>query len=93
MDLLLHDGQFLACEQDVADRYGHATVPDAVAFAARCGARRLVLTHHAPGRTDDELDALAKELAGVAEVARQGDVLTVGGGRPGPARPPGPGRD
>ncbi|MEU8171897.1 hypothetical protein AB0C14_03390 [Microbispora hainanensis] len=56
----------------MADAYGHSTVADAVAFAARCGARRLVLTHHAPARTDDALDVLAKEV----EVARQGDVLT-----------------
>jgi ribonuclease BN (tRNA processing enzyme) len=72
VDLLLHDGQFLPGEQALADAYGHATVADATAFAARCGARRLVLTHHAPGRTDDVLDVLAKEV----EVARQGDVLT-----------------
>ncbi|MEU7692625.1 MBL fold metallo-hydrolase [Microbispora hainanensis] len=72
VDLLLHDGQFLPGEQATADAYGHSTVADAVAFAARCGARRLVLTHHAPARTDDALDVLAKEV----EVARQGDVLT-----------------
>ncbi|GAA4570940.1 MBL fold metallo-hydrolase [Planotetraspora kaengkrachanensis] len=74
-DLLLHDGQFLSAEQETADAYGHATIGDAVAFARRCGARRLVLTHHAPGRTDDALDVVA---ATGAELARQGDVLSVG---------------
>ncbi|MFC1440474.1 MBL fold metallo-hydrolase [Streptacidiphilus sp. N1-10] len=82
-DLLLHDGQFLAGERSLADGYGHATVPDAVAFAARCGVRRLVLTHHAPTRTDDQLDLLRAELddlrcgGGRVELARQGDTLTV----------------
>jgi ribonuclease BN (tRNA processing enzyme) len=76
VDVLLHDGQFLPAEQARADAYGHATVADAMSFAERCGARRLVLTHHAPGRTDDELDLLAKELAPV-EIARQGDILRV----------------
>ncbi|GAA0359549.1 MBL fold metallo-hydrolase [Microbispora corallina] len=71
VDLLLHDGQFLPGEQAMADAYGHATTADAAAFAARCGVRRLVLTHHAPTRTDDALDVLAKEF----EVAREGDVL------------------
>jgi phosphoribosyl 1,2-cyclic phosphodiesterase len=85
-DLLLHDGQFLAGERSLADGYGHATVPDALAFAARCGARRLVLTHHAPTRTDDQLDVLRQELSVMrcggsrVELARQGHILDV---RPG----------
>jgi phosphoribosyl 1,2-cyclic phosphodiesterase len=74
VDLLLHDGQFLPDERGIADAYGHATVDDALDFAARCGARRLVLTHHAPGRTDAALDALAQELD--VELAREGAVLT-----------------
>jgi ribonuclease BN (tRNA processing enzyme) len=81
VDVLLHDGQFLTGEQARADAYGHATVADAVAFADRCGAGRLVLTHHAPGRTDTELDALANEVAVYdrpVELARQGDILQVG---------------
>ncbi|GII31598.1 MBL fold metallo-hydrolase [Planotetraspora mira] len=75
VDLLLHDGQYLSAEQATADAYGHATVGDAVAFAQRCGARRLVLTHHAPGRTDEDLDALG--ATGI-ELARQGDVISAG---------------
>jgi ribonuclease BN (tRNA processing enzyme) len=74
-DLLLHDGQFLPAERRLADLYGHATVEDAMEFAARCRARRLVLTHHAPNRTDDELDALAKEYG--VEFAHQGETLIV----------------
>jgi phosphoribosyl 1,2-cyclic phosphodiesterase len=75
VDLLLHDGQFLDSERAVADAYGHATVTDALDFASRCGARQLVLTHHAPGRTDTALDALAADPE--VEPARQGTVLTV----------------
>lgn len=82
VDILLHDGQFFDTEQATADAYGHATIRDALGFARRCGARRLVLTHHAPGRTDDQLDTVAKELAGarielLVEIARQGDILQV----------------
>jgi phosphoribosyl 1,2-cyclic phosphodiesterase len=75
VDLLLHDGQFLPAERRLADAYGHATVEDAMEFAARCRARRLVLTHHAPNRTDDELDAIAKEYG--VELARQGHVVAL----------------
>jgi ribonuclease BN (tRNA processing enzyme) len=77
VDLLLHDGQFLAGEQRMADDYGHATIPDALRFAAECGARRLVLTHHAPGRSDDELDIIAKDLPDSVTLARQDEVLHV----------------
>jgi phosphoribosyl 1,2-cyclic phosphodiesterase len=80
VDLLLHDAQYLAGERDIADAYGHPTIPDVLEFADRCRARRLVLTHHAPTRTDDELDALAKEMIGesrLVEVARQGTQLVV----------------
>jgi ribonuclease BN (tRNA processing enzyme) len=59
VDVLLHDGQFRDGEERTARAYGHSTVQDAVRLADRCGVGRLVLTHHAPDRTDAELDALA----------------------------------
>jgi len=46
----------------VAELYGHATITEAVALAQEAGARELVLFHHAPGRTDDELVALLAEV-------------------------------
>lgn len=85
VDLLLHDGQYFEPERATAHAYGHVTVDDAVQFAQRCGARRLVLTHHAPDRTDDALDELARSCAQYGplpvEVARQDDVLAVVGQR------------
>ena len=60
VDLLVHDSQFLEPERTVADLYGHATVDDAIDLAARCGARRLALFHHAPARSDDDIDAIAR---------------------------------
>lgn len=81
VDVLLHDAQFLEAERYLAHAYGHSTVDEAIALARRCRARRLVLTHHAPGRTDDQLDKIAAEVAGhtapTVEVARQGDVIAV----------------
>jgi phosphoribosyl 1,2-cyclic phosphodiesterase len=77
VDLLLHDAQFLPGERATADDYGHATVTDALRFAENCGARRLVLTHHAPTRTDAELDRLAEELPTSVTLAREQDVLEV----------------
>ncbi len=64
VDLLVHDAQFLADERAVADDYGHATVDDAVRLAVAAGAGSLALFHHAPGRTDAEIDAIGRAAAG-----------------------------
>jgi phosphoribosyl 1,2-cyclic phosphodiesterase len=38
--------------------YGHSRVEDAMELAAEANVERLLLYHHAPNRTDDQLDAL-----------------------------------
>ena len=58
-DVLLHDGQFTADEARMATAYGHSTIDDVLVFADRHDVGTLVLTHHAPGRTDVEIDALS----------------------------------
>jgi phosphoribosyl 1,2-cyclic phosphodiesterase len=63
VDVLVHDAQFLTHERAVADLYGHATVDDALTLAERCHAHRLALFHHAPGRADDDVDAIGAEAA------------------------------
>jgi ribonuclease BN (tRNA processing enzyme) len=89
VDVLVHDAQFLDGERPVAVDYGHATVEDAVALAVECRAGTLVLFHHSPSRTDDELDEIAAWAADLAPglrvlTAREGDDLRVA---PAPARP------
>ncbi len=63
-DVLVHGAQFTRAEQAMAADFGHATVDYAVALAAQAGARRLVLFHHAPARTDAQVDAIASSLSG-----------------------------
>jgi ribonuclease BN (tRNA processing enzyme) len=58
-DVLLHDGQFVASEQAVAEEYGHSTIDAVLDLADRCRVGAVVLTHHSPARTDDQLDELA----------------------------------
>jgi ribonuclease BN (tRNA processing enzyme) len=58
-DLLLHDGQFLASEGERSRSYGHSTIEGAAGFADACEVGMLALTHHAPYRTDADLDQLA----------------------------------
>jgi ribonuclease BN (tRNA processing enzyme) len=90
VDVLVHDAQFLSNEQVVADAYVHATIDDALALARLCAARALALFHHGPARTDDEVEAIARELGGRAAsghgieiiVAREEAVIELGGGSP-----------
>lgn len=86
VDVLLHGAPFLEAERSVADAYGHSTAVDAVRVASGCGARRLVLVHHSPDRTDsdvacvlDEAEAERDRRAHGLEVrlGRQGDEVRV----------------
>jgi phosphoribosyl 1,2-cyclic phosphodiesterase len=43
--------------------FGHAAADYVAALAERVGARRAVLFHHQPDRTDDELDQVADRFA------------------------------
>jgi phosphoribosyl 1,2-cyclic phosphodiesterase len=85
VDVLLHGGPFLANEQATADAYGHATVDDAITLAAEAEAARLVVIHHAPGRTDRAVAEIEASLAGArvpASIGREGDWVAVSSERP-----------
>jgi phosphoribosyl 1,2-cyclic phosphodiesterase len=74
-DWLIHDATLLREELTTPEgNHGHSAAEYVVALAARAGAAKAVLFHHAPSRTDDELDALAERLPD-AIVAAQGSVL------------------
>jgi ribonuclease BN (tRNA processing enzyme) len=82
VDILLHDAQFVESERTIADLFGHATIDEAIALATACEVGTLVLFHHGPARTDDQLDAIERELqarpnadAIAVRMAAQGDVL------------------
>jgi phosphoribosyl 1,2-cyclic phosphodiesterase len=62
VDLLLHDAQYTAAELPSRAAFGHSAADYAVALASRCGARRVCLFHHDPGRTDAEVYALRDSL-------------------------------
>jgi phosphoribosyl 1,2-cyclic phosphodiesterase len=63
-DVLIHDAQHLAAQFPAAAYLGHSAVEYAVGLAEAAGARRLVLFHHDPARTDDEIDAMVAALQG-----------------------------
>lgn len=63
-DLLIHDAQFQ--DDDYKHGWGHSTVATAVEVAVRACARRLVLYHHDPDRTDDALDRIGADAQRLA---------------------------
>ena len=68
-DLLIHDA-FLRPEEVAAQAsFGHPAADYAVSLARRAGAGRVLLAHHKPDRTDDELDALAARFRATPDVA------------------------
>lgn len=69
VDVLLHDAQHTTDEFAAKAPFGHSAVEYAVGLAEEAGAHRLLLYHHDPARTDDEIDAI---LAGC-----QGGAVTV----------------
>jgi ribonuclease BN (tRNA processing enzyme) len=82
-DVLLHDAQFRDAERTAAHDYGHATIGEAIRLAVEGHVKRLVLFHHAPARTDDQLDEIAAsaEVAGAlipVALAREGDEIVIG---------------
>jgi phosphoribosyl 1,2-cyclic phosphodiesterase len=81
VDVLVHDAQHLATEFPRLDYLGHATVEYAVALAEEVGAATVVLFHHAPDRTDDEIrDICAAAQSSSVQVvaAYEGLVLDLG---------------
>jgi len=61
-DTLVHDAQLTADELVTAAFLGHSAAEYAVELGRRAGARRVVLFHHQPDRTDNALDELPKRF-------------------------------
>ncbi len=60
VDVLFHDCQFSEPEYSSRVGWGHSSVAQAVDFAQSSMARRLVLFHHDPDRSDDDVDGLVE---------------------------------
>lgn len=78
-DVLIHDARYTPEEYQASHRgWGHSTWRHAVEAARETGAGRLVLCHHDPSRSDDEIDALvaeARELFPATDAASEGLTL------------------
>jgi ribonuclease BN (tRNA processing enzyme) len=75
VDVLVRGAPFVTAESERARDFGHGTAEHAVDIAERVGAGRLVLTHHAPTRSDDDVEAIAARVGAIAAI--EGMTLTV----------------
>jgi phosphoribosyl 1,2-cyclic phosphodiesterase len=60
--LLIHDCQYTDEEYPSHIGWGHSPISDALVFAHRAQAERLLLFHHDPLHSDDLLDAIGEEV-------------------------------
>jgi phosphoribosyl 1,2-cyclic phosphodiesterase len=63
-DLLFHDSQYTDEELPGRANFGHSSCGYALGLAARCGVKKLMLYHHDPPRTDDQIDVIVSSLQG-----------------------------
>jgi phosphoribosyl 1,2-cyclic phosphodiesterase len=63
VDVLVHDAQFLAAQFPAVTYLGHAAIEYAIGLGVAAHAKSVLLFHHAPDRTDNELDAISAQFA------------------------------
>jgi phosphoribosyl 1,2-cyclic phosphodiesterase len=60
-DLLIHDAQYSSEEYARYVGWGHSSLQHAITFAALAKVQHVVLFHHDPGHTDQDIDRLTSE--------------------------------
>ena len=63
VDLLIHDAQYTAAEFETRSLYGHSAAPYAAMLAEQVGAKRVLLSHHEPNRTDEQVADIVRSVA------------------------------
>jgi phosphoribosyl 1,2-cyclic phosphodiesterase len=81
-DLLLHDCQYFEHEYSHRQGWGHSTPRQALKIAREAGVQRLMLFHHDPSHTDEQVEAMAEEARAIAGdieilIGREGESVTV----------------
>jgi phosphoribosyl 1,2-cyclic phosphodiesterase len=81
-DLLIHDCQYFESEYRLRRGWGHSTPRQVLRLAHEASVKSVVLFHHDPGHTDDQVEALAEEarqLAGsiAIMIGREGELIDI----------------
>lgn len=73
--VLIHDATYTADEYEMHRGWGHSTPEETTELALEAGVEQLVLFHHKPDRTDDEIDAAVTRCTTI--VKNRGAKMTV----------------
>ena len=67
--MLIWDGMFT--EKELVDRkgWGHSSIEQATRFNEEANCKRILISHHAPARSDQDLDRIASSLPELFTVA------------------------
>ena len=69
---VIWDGMFTNEELSQKRGWGHSSVNQGIEFWEKCDVKKLLVTHHAPERSDDQLDEISNQLPGNVELAFDG---------------------
>ena len=79
VDVLIHDAQYTSHELLTRRSWGHTAAQYCVTLAEHCGVKRVVLFHHDPWRTDEQVvamrDAVALTTTVQVDAAIEGTVI------------------
>jgi phosphoribosyl 1,2-cyclic phosphodiesterase len=82
--VLVHDATYTTDEYERHRGWGHSTYEDAVLLALEAGVEQLVLFHHRPERTDEEMDqcvaacrALVEQRGSTLKIAAAAEGMTL----------------
>jgi ribonuclease BN (tRNA processing enzyme) len=71
-DLVIYDTMFTADDYRQMPHFGHSRPADAIEICREAGAKRLALYHHAPERSDSEVDAMLAEARALGDREARG---------------------
>ena len=76
-DVILWDGMFT--DKDLIDKkgWGHSSIGQGVEFFNKINCKKMLITHHAPGRTDYDLDKISAGLPDGIELAYSGMIIAI----------------
>ena len=77
-DLLIHDAQYTLEEFPARADFGHSAIEYAIGLGRKAGSKSVMLYHHDPDRTDDDLDNIVASLNGTKPkvvAAAEGSVI------------------
>ena len=74
-DLVIWDGMFTEEELQVKTGWGHSSIQQGIDFFSNLNCGEIIISHHAPYRTDAELDIIEQSLPTGIQLAKDGQVL------------------